>query len=327
MPLVNTTEVIDRHNRPAVNSRVMLRSFFLNDGQYTDPYAVSSVHVFNRSLSLSPSSVIGSDGMVLSGSTSAAAMVFKPTGNGIVGSDDSLKPDTYTGDIPEGPYLEGAQPCSGASGVYRLAKGEFASVLNGFSAPLSGIDQNANPIANSASAAIRYFDIWTVKMTAGSQWTTFINEFELFDDTFLTSTEPLLLRAKNTLFNRQVALDSITAIKVGTEITIENRNIDEALKNIIKDGVVVSATMSIVKMNDDPNLPARVPVVLKTCEVTAGNTLIYNFDTTKDLQDGNGVTSFDEDDLGGRRGTYGVKVIYPLLSEKIVSPWMYFIVK
>ena len=326
MPLINTTEVVDRHNRPAVNSRVMLRSFFLNDGVYKDPYAVSSVHVFNRSLALSPASVIGSDGMVASGSTSAAAMVFKPTGNGIIGSDLSMKESAYKGDIPSPPYIEGSQPCSGASGVYKISVGEFACVLNGFSAPLSGIDQNGQIIANSASASIRYFDIWTVKMTAGSHWTTFINNFELFDDSYITLTEAPILRVKNTLFNKQVVLGSKTAIKIGTEITVENRNIDESIKNIFNDGAIVKAMVSIQKINDDPNLPGRVPVTLAPGRVTSDNTIIYDFDTNVDLIEG-ATPTFDIDNLGGRPGTYGVKVTYHLLSERIVSPWMYFIVK
>ncbi len=61
--------------------------------------------------------------------------------------------------------------------------------------------------------------------------------------------------------------------------------------------------------------------------VTADNTLIYSFDTDSTLKNGDGIPSFNEDKRGTKRGTYAVKVTYNMISEKIVSPWMYFIVK
>ena len=43
---VNGTPVVDRGNRPNVSQRVGLRTFFINDGAYVDPYEISSVKLF-----------------------------------------------------------------------------------------------------------------------------------------------------------------------------------------------------------------------------------------------------------------------------------------
>ena len=329
MPLINTTEVVDRNSRPQVQSRVMLRAFFLNDGQYQDPYAISSVHVFKRTETLSPSTVLDSSTQIVaSESTSNAAMVFGPSSNGIVGEDTSFNETNYTGNVVAvtPPLLP---DCTGASGIYKLNTGEFAVVLNGISASsLSGIDQNGDPIANTASQATRYVDIWTVKLTQGSDWKVYINDVELFDDTFFSVTEPLLLRSKNKLANRQVVNGSKVDLKIGTEVTVENKNIDSSVKNIFKSALITSATIQIQKVNEDPSLPGRYDIVDAPVDyVTADNTLIYSFDTDSTLKSGDGITGFEEDKRGTKRGTYAVKVTYNMISEKIVSPWMYFIVK
>ena len=60
MPLINDIPVVDRNNRPQVDSRVMIRTYFINDGAYQDPYAVSSVHIFNRMDHLSPNTILSS---------------------------------------------------------------------------------------------------------------------------------------------------------------------------------------------------------------------------------------------------------------------------
>ena len=44
---LNSIRVIDRHQRPNVLNKVLLRSFFINDGAMQDPYQVSSVNVFS----------------------------------------------------------------------------------------------------------------------------------------------------------------------------------------------------------------------------------------------------------------------------------------
>ena len=334
MPSINNITVVDRHNRPQVDQKVLIRTYFVNDGQYVDPYAVSSVHIFDRAYNLSPSTVLNSSGTVASSTTDLAKMVFAPSGTGVVATDATFGTpvSSYTGVIPAGADADDA--CSGVSGVYRMGLGEFACVLDGGAGSnLSGTDHNGDRIQNTTSAAGRYVDVWTVKMFSDSDWTTYINSFELFDNTVLSLTEPLLLRAKNKLFNKRVTLGSKVDLKIGTEITVENENIDENVKNIFKQSVITSATVVIKKHNEDANLPSRVTVVSATdvattrpTQLTSDNTIIYSFDTTADLTSGN-PTSLDVSELGSKTGTYSLQVEYNLLSEKIVSPMMYFIVK
>ena len=329
MPLVNTIEVVDRHNRPGVNSRVMLRTFFMNDGMRTDPYAVSSVQVFRRNQNLSPSTVLNDDSLVASSYVSAAKMIFGVTGTGEVGTDNSFLEENYTGTVVTTDVSQHITNCSGVSGIYRLGVGEFVSILDGqLGGTLSGIDDiGSSALKNTASGATDYIDIWTVKLTEGSAWKTFINSFQLFDDTFLAITEPLMLRAKNKLFNRNVYVGSKTDLKIGTEITVENRNLPEETKNIFRDSVVTSATVVIKKLNEDVNLPSRVTVVSSAdVDITSDNTIIYSFDTAADLSSGNPDT-LDVSELGSKSGNYMLQLTYHLLTEKIVSAPMYFVVK
>tara|TARA_R110000851_G_scaffold139109_3_gene275926 strand:- start:2808 stop:3785 length:978 start_codon:yes stop_codon:yes gene_type:complete len=325
MPLINSVEVVDRHNRPAVQSRVLLRTYFINDGEYTDPYAISSVHVFKRAQNLSPSSVLDTDGIVASGSTSSAAMVFSMSDTGVVATDPQFASSNYTG-LLAGPSDDTLPVfCSGVSGVYKMGAGTFFCVLDGLiGASLSGVDQNKNTIQNSASSTTRYMDIWTVKMTEGSDWSTYINHFELFDNAYLAITEPLSIHTRHKLYNKQVQLGSKTDLKIGTEFTLQNQNIDESIKNTFKQTSIQNARVVIRKDNDDINLPSRVLITSSTdVSITGNNTIIYSLDTANVTA----VAPFAKSDIGNLRGTYSLQVEYTLFSEKLVSPLMYFIVK
>jgi len=315
MPLINTIEVVDRNNRPSVNSRVMLKTIFVNDGEFQDPYQISSVHVFKRARNLSPSNILNDDGLVASSQQATASMLFGVVEDGVVAGNDGFGETKYTGHIASNAR---PNPCSGVSGIYKLSKGEFACVLDGVvGGALSGGSEVT--IQNTASGATRYIDVWTVKLVQGSAWKTIINPFSLFDDSFLTITERLLFRTKNKLYNKQVILGSKADLKIGTEITVENRNIDESFKNVLKQTLVTSATLTVTKINEDSNLASRVEVVTnKVVEVLSDNTMVYSLDTLAFST----VTG-----LGGATGTYAAQVTYYVLHEKIVSPFMYFIVK
>jgi len=337
MPLINNVNLTDRNNRPPVASRVMLRTYFVNDGMYQDPYAVSSVHIFKRSLNLSPASVLNSDGLVASGSFAAASMVFAASGpsSGIVapnGGTDYFASALYKGELG-GTQGSQADPlnCSGVSGIYKLGEGDFFCVLDGLLASsLSGAPTGQGPLItkNTAEQAVRYLDIWTVKWSQGSAWTTYINQFELFDNTLFTVTEPLMLRASNRLFNRYVIAGSKVNLKIGTEVTVENNSIDDSIKNIFRSASVSAPEVVITKHNEDPSLPSRVVVVSSTdVRVTSENTMIYSFDTNTVFSSDNVITGFSINNLGSRNGTYSLQVSYSLVDEKIVTPLMYFIVK
>ena len=210
----NNITVVDRHQRPNVLNKVLLRTFFINDGQLQDPYQLSSVSVFSLPLGTSPSGFLNSNSLVDNTKTSEAKMVFQPSGDGVVLDDAgtiSLQYalSSYTGALgrfpdesatPDQTDLAG-HPCSGVSGVYRIGTGEYGVVLDGLiGRGLSGVNNvtTTDPgiygnIKNTASAATTYIDIWTVKITNNSFWKTYINYFELYEGSFFTTTQPLLL--------------------------------------------------------------------------------------------------------------------------------------
>ncbi len=338
MPLVNQTSVNDRHNRPSVLSRVLLRSFFIDDGIPRNPYAIRSVHIFNKNDHIAPNTVLGDDGLISEEGAEKSLMVFGPAAEGgetfIASNFDE---GNYTGEPID--YAEPDFSNTGTSGIYNLGMtpGEYAVVLDGYNAGLiSGVDRvNQFIVQNTASSTAEYIDVWTVKFSPNSDWQVVINDFELFADTFVTLTQPLLLTAKNKLFNRRIRLGSDVAIKVGTEITIQNRDIDEATKNALKGSSVSGVEIKMHKHNEDVNLPARVLVASSAdVEVTSDNTIVWNFDTT-DLRgkrpgdtydEGEEAPIFNDDDLGSRTGTYSIQVSYDLIDQHIVSPLFYLII-
>ena len=179
---------------------------------------------------------------------------------------------------------------------------------------------------NAASAVNDYIDCWTIQFGAGSDYQTLINDFHLFDDTFFTITQPLLLTSRNKLINKHLTLSSIENLKVTTEITIQNRDIDQSIKNIFKDSAITSAMMQIEKVNEDStSLPATVVVsgysdTSSIIDVTSDNTIIFRFDTTTL------ATHPRVADFGGLTGSYRAVVKYNLLNETIISPPYYFTV-
>lgn len=299
---VNNTDVVNRHNRPGTLQRVLLRTLFTNNGVFFDPVTVSSVTVFAKAQNTSPSSLIGSDGLLSDSAASSALMRFSPSGSV---EDESL-------------YVPGQD---NVSSIFKLGTGDYAVILDGVDS-ISGVTRGGSAIPNTASGAKAYLDIWTVQLVAGSDFQTFINDFTLHSDSFTILTERLLLTTTNRLRNKQIVLGSTEDIKISTEVTIDNKTLDLATKNIFRETIVTSAMVEIKKINDsDNNLPAWTTVsafgdTSSTVEVTEGNTILWTFDT-------NVLTSGLITDLGSGRGTYAVQVRYTLLAETIYSPLMY----
>jgi hypothetical protein len=335
---LNTIEVIDRHSRPNVLNRVLLRTFFINDGGLADPFQISGVGIFALPAGTSPSSFLGADNLIAPGQNSAAKMFFQPSGDGKVRTEDgSINPafntDNYTGVVtPESSIEAGfGMPCSGVSGVYRLGTGEYCSVLDGIQgSSVSSVNfvPEGDPDAwgnvyNTATAGVQYADIWTVKLTQNSAWKTFINYFELFDGSFYTTTQPTLLTARNSLMNKEVTLGSQINLKVTTNITVNNRDIDDDIKNLMKNVALRAASFRIVKINShpSPSLPSRVTVLdfldVQDIDITSENTLTLLWNTA----------SLEATALGNPIGPYAIQVRYNLLKETIISPPMYLNIK
>ena len=322
---LNNLEVFDRHNRPSANQPVLLRAFFINDGTYQDPFAISSVHVFTKAANSTPDSVLDANNLVefTSATSGTILMRFEASNTGATVDDASFDATNYAGHYQD-------------REIYKLADGQFGVVLNGNPLPgslpatqvLEGILEDGQTISNQASAVNDYLDIWTVKINSGSSWQVFINQFHLYDDTFFVSTEPLLLKPKNLLVNKRIRLGSQVDLKMTTEITVENSNLDSSVKNLFKDSAIMSAAFQIIKVNEDPNLPSRVEVsgysdTSSTVDVTSDNTIIWNWNT-------DGLKSHNEvintGDLGNLKGTYLINAKYTLLNQLIITPDYYLIV-
>ena len=317
---LNGTAVVDRHNRPTVIQKVALRAFFVNDGEYFDPTDISRVTVFAKASNFSPSTVL--EGNVISSSITSSIILMQ-FGASANDSGAALNPTSYNPNDPES-----------LSGIYRVKRGEYVCVLDGTQTQQGKYDfhgSSVNPlvpliITNSASSVDDYIDCWTLKVNTGSDLQTLINDFHLFDDTFFSITQPLLLAAKNKLVNKHLTLSSIENLEVTTEVTIQNKDIDRSVKNLFKDSAITSATIKIEKVNEDSTtLPATVVVssfedTETLVDVTSDNTMIFSFDTTTL------ATHPRVADFGGLTGTYRATVKYTLVNETIISPPYYFTV-
>lgn len=315
---LNNIELVDRHNRPSVLSRVGLRMFFMNDGVYQDPYEICSVTVFAKEKNVSPSTVLDSDGRIGSTYYSDVLMNFEPPTVG------SYPAGTNGGAIDATAYV----PAANASGVYWVKTGEYVSVLDG-TLNLCGTNLDGlTEIKNGAVTATDYIDIWTVVHTQGSLPKTYVRNFELHDDTFLAVTEPLLIKTSNRLTNKYVQLGSVVDLKVETQIAIENKNIDEGIVNIFKDSVITNAQFEIIKLNDNESLAGHIEVssyadTAGSVDITSDNTIILNWDTN-DLKT---MASTLAGEAGALLGPYSVRAKYTVLNETIVTPLMHFIVR
>ena len=312
---VNNTQVVNRGNRPNVSQRIGLRTFFINDGAYVDPYEISSVQLFTKDSTLSPNTVLGDDNLV----AAVPLMAFGASGETQTTHENFL----------ESNYI----PSVTASGIYRLGQGDYAVVLDQTLA-LSGWDvvNSTQVAASSLSAVGDYVDLWTVKLDSASKYQVITNQFSLNEDTFFAFTEPLLLTTSNKLMNKHVRLGEKIDIKVSTETTIQNQNMPLDVQNIWKNSVIAGASMEIKKVNQDLHFDGPFTVIsfaeseptanTQPVNITQDNTIIMNWDTSiiKNL------TSFGDGTFGSLTGTYSVQVKYDLLTETIISPLFYLTV-
>ena len=307
---INNIQVVERHNRPGVIQRVALRSFFVNDGQYQDPYEISSVSVFKLTSNTSPSTVLNADNLI--DPTLASSVILMNFANSSM--------------LPANAAFNTSNYNVGASGIYKLGTGQYAVVLDGING-VSGVF-NGVVVPNQASAATTYIDVWTVRMAANSKFAVYINEFKLNDDTLFSITEPLLLTATNKLKNKYVKLGSKIDLMISSEFNLGNTNIDSSVKNIFRDSVIVEPAVQIVKLNDDYTLPSRVVVssfsnTSSTTDVTADNTIIYNWDTNSLYTH----PSVLNGTYGPLTGAYQIQVKYSLLNQIIYSDYLNLILR
>lgn len=313
--LLNNIPVSDRHNRPAVLEKVGLQAFFLLDGQYADPYQISAVTIFARSANLSPSSVLDSTTQLIDPDVSSL-IKMNFCNSSVDTTNVAFNASNYSGGQT-------------ASGIFRTGVGKYIVVLDG-TINLSGII-NINglndTVANTASVTTDYIDVWTVKMAQGSELQSVINDFTLRKGGFTVLTEPLMLKAKSKLVNNRITLGSKVDIKVGTTIAVENTIVDDSIKNLLRENVITSGSLEIVKINEAANLPAKVTVssfsdTSALTQMSADNVMVFTWDTNS-LSTHPQVTAGNFDST---RGVYSVRARYSLFNEILVTEPMYLTV-
>lgn len=308
---LNNIGINDRNNRPTVASKVGLQCIFISDGKLTDPYEISSVTIFQRSINFYPSSVLNVDTQLIDTENVSGSILMNFHNTVALTDDPVFDVSNYNGIFTD-------------DGIYRISEGRYIVVLDGTLAQQGEItlDGLEEPIVNKASATGDYIDVWTIKMYEGSEPQTVINEFSLRKGGFTTITEPLMLKTKSRLFNNKVTLDSKVDIKIGTDIHVENTQIDSSIKNLLRENVITNAAVEIQKHNESSNLPARITVssfadTSASISVTADNVIILNWDTTQ-LK-----THPQLENFGSLRGVYAIRAKFDVLHEQIVSDPMY----
>lgn len=317
---LNGVDLVDRHNRPTVIQRVALRAFFINDGEYYDPYEISGVTVFSKSDNFNPNSVVDENLISTSITSSQIIMHFTPSGQdgGFPAQDPSGYRFTGTG--------TGILNLLAASGVYRTGVGQYVCVLRSGIAGLYNLHGSSVTINYRSADAVTgdFIDCWTVRFDENSKYQTFINDFSLYNDTFFSVTQPIIFTTNNTLLNKRLTLSSIETLKITTDITIQNRDIDDSIKNLFKDSALTNAQIKIEKVNEDSTtLPATVEVsgfsnTSSTIDITSDNTILFKFDTTK-LATHPQVANF-----GGLTGTYRLIAKYNLVGDTVITKPFYF---
>ena len=317
---INNFSVTTRHERPTVLGDTALVLYFVNDGKYTDPYAISGVSIFAASDNQTPSSVITSDGEIKQSVSGAILMHFSTSDART--TDSSFDPSNYNPDAVEQ-----------TSGIYRLGTGKYAVVLRNQDEQPSGLfnlsaEYPGFDIENTVDSTGDYIDVWTVLRNQNSDLDTIINEFTLTEDRFFGITEPLLFRVATRLENNHVVLGSKVDLKFTNEFTLENANVDRSIVNLFKQSLVEDPMIEIYKNNDDRNLAARVTVsgysdTSGLIDVTSENTVILTLDT--DLLTTH--ASLLDGTLGSMRGVYTARLKFDALNQTIVSNDFSFVIR
>ena len=92
---INGNKVDTRHQRPTVLGPTALLLYFVNDGQYTDPHAISGVSIFAASDNESPSSVITADGQIDASSSVTGSVLMHFSNSASLTTDSAFDASNY----------------------------------------------------------------------------------------------------------------------------------------------------------------------------------------------------------------------------------------
>lgn len=304
---INNVSFPERWDKPAVGNKVALTALFYNDGQLVDPVDVSSVTLYKYD-SYASSALFDASNLP----SATPLMNFAPSG----AAPDPASEYTENWGDPDG---VGGLDYQYASGVFKLGTGKYVAPVRldkGLSGVFKGTVLNASA---NLGLAISYIDVWSVKLLPGSQYQSFIHRWSLYEDTFFSVTEPLLVKTSTTLANKHVRYGEKIDLVAPVEVTIENRNISESIINTLKSTLVTSGAFKITKVNDNTSLDGPFTVsgwadTSASVEVTSDGTLIFSWDT-------NQIPTSNS--FGEAKGTYAVQVLYWANGQKIISPRFY----
>ena len=313
---LNGYEVTDRHNRPNLSSRKALRVVFYNDGQRVDPYAFSGVTVFQKSANITPNTVIDSNNVVAATVVAGdikAQFGARPRVDGLNLDNSSIAESNYTPNTLD------------SSSIFKVSgtTGEYICVLDGITphSAFYGYHGSSLQVTSTADVATDYIDVWLVKLIENSDYQVLISDFTLFNDTFFTTTEPILLKASPKLHTKHITLGSKVDLKITNDTTVANRGLTEEIKNIFKHNVISDPQIKIEKLNEESTLPSRVEVsgfseTAGFIDVTSDNTIVFNWDPEASKS----TPEWLNGTFGSLTGAYQITVKYTMLTQTYVSP-------
>jgi hypothetical protein len=309
---LNGIEFPERHEKPAAGGKVGLRALFYNDGQLVDPVDVSSVSIFTYN-SYATSALFSPTNNLL---TAEPLMQFAPSApiTGTAAPAPAADYGPHWGNDPA--YATDFQY---ASGIFQVGTGDYVAPLR-MDKALSGAWENSTLQASSnVSAATTYIDVWTVKLLAGSQYQSFIHRWTLYEDSFFSLTEPLLVKTNTKLSNKHIRLGEKIDLVAPVEVTIENRNISQSIINTLRSTLITLGAFKITKVNDNTSLEGPFTVsgwsdTSSLVKTTSDGTLIFNWDT-------NQIPTSNT--FGEAKGTYAIQIMYWANNQKVISPRFY----
>ena len=310
---LNNINISDRNNRPTVLSKVGLQAFFIQDGEYTDPYEISAVSIFDRASNFYPSSIYNSD-QLLDSSAVSSLVLMNFSNSAALTTNAVFNTSSYQGTI------------STTSGIYRQGVGKYIVILDGTinSSGTYNLDAANALIENQCSSTGDYIDVWTIRMAAGSDLQTISNQFTLRKGGFTVLTEPLMIKTKSTLVNNKITLGSKVDLKIATDIHVENTLVDESIKNLLRENVITSGSIEIQKLNEATNVPARVTVssfsdTSSLVTMSGDNVILFTWDT-RTLSTHPELLAGNFDSI---HGIYSIRAKFSAFNEIIVTSPMY----
>jgi hypothetical protein len=284
MATFNDIPVTLRFNRPSPTGKTLLEFQYLKGGVYQNPNEIQSVHIF-RDTNLGDSS----NWLDLSAGSTTYGLIA-----------DSLQVSA----VAAFTFQEGESGYTvGENSIYERSTGKYAVVLE---EGMSWVDASSNARTFSNAPAGKYWDIWTVRDIALGDLVTYIHSFELFEDSIISLTEPLMVTTSQRLVQKYINKNSKTDLHITSSHTVTNSNITPEVKNIFNNTILDNAAIRIIKLKDDTSTGTPYEEVLAWTStgviVNSDDTIIYGWDTADQAV-----------------GTYELQVSSTFLNQNVMS--------